>query len=75
VAKDKKPVKEKNSNQDRRRILKTTLAGGAVISTSVLPDSWKKPAVDHIILPAHADTTEKYNNITYMLYTSDDEIV
>ena len=68
-------AKDKKSNQDRRRVLKTTLAGGAVISTSVLPDSWKKPAVDHIVLPAHAEMTKEYNNISYMLYTSDDEIV
>ena len=47
---------EKKTN-DRRKVLKTTLAGGAVITTSIVPDKWKKPSMDSIMLPAHAATT------------------
>ena len=42
---------------DRRKVLKTTLAGGAVVTTSILPDTWKKPSMDSIVLPSHAETT------------------
>ena len=43
--------------ESRRKALKTTLIGGAVISTGVLPDKWKKPVLDSVILPSHAETT------------------
>lgn len=38
----------------RRRALKTLLTGGALGSAAVLPDRWIKPAVNSVLLPAHA---------------------
>ena len=42
----------------RRKALKSTLIGGAVISTSVVPEKWKKPMLDSVVLPSHATTTD-----------------
>ncbi len=54
----KKPtVENQEKNPERRKVLKSTLAGGAVITTSVLPEKWSKPAVDAVIIPSHARMT------------------
>ena len=46
------------SEQSRRNILKSiALGGGIVTAGKVLPDGWKKPVVDTVILPSHAATT------------------
>ena len=51
----KKPdVESQENNPERRKVLKSTLAGGAVITTSVLPEKWSKPAVDAVVIPSHA---------------------
>ncbi len=44
---------------DKRRKLLKSIAGGssAVIAGASLPDSWSKPMVSAVILPAHAETT------------------
>ncbi|MBL4672724.1 MAG: hypothetical protein JKX81_10740 [Arenicella sp.] len=48
-------VEQKNT---RRTVLRNTLiGGGAVISTSFVPDKWKKPLLDSVILPSHAQTS------------------
>ncbi|MFT6406637.1 MAG: hypothetical protein ACJAQ6_000047 [Arenicella sp.] len=48
-------VEQKNA---RRTVLRNTLiGGGAVISTSLVPDKWKKPLLDAVILPSHAQTS------------------
>jgi hypothetical protein len=45
----KRPVEE------RRRLLKTLLAGGAAVTAATaLPASWKKPLVDSVMTPVHA---------------------
>ncbi|MEM7196268.1 MAG: hypothetical protein AAF402_15090 [Pseudomonadota bacterium] len=49
---------DNSKESNRRKVLKGTLAGGAVITTSVLPEKWSKPAVDAVILPSHANTTD-----------------
>ena len=55
---------DKKENE-RRKVLKTTLAGGAVISTSIVPDTWKKPSMESIVLPSHAMMTNSmYFNVT-----------
>ncbi|GJL83898.1 MAG: hypothetical protein DHS20C01_35320 [marine bacterium B5-7] len=42
----------------RRELLKGLGAGGALLAGSkALPDSWKTPVVDAVVLPAHAQTT------------------
>ncbi len=45
---------KKNS---RRKILKKTLTGGAVISAGVASSKWSKPVIDLVVLPAHAQTS------------------
>ena len=45
----KRPVEE------RRRLLKTLVAGGGALTVgSALPGSWKKPIIDSIVVPLHA---------------------
>lgn len=38
----------------RRKLIHILAAGGAITSAKLLPDRWVKPAVDSIMLPAHA---------------------
>lgn len=46
------------SNKSRRKLLRTIAAGsGAVIAGKSLPESWSRPVVDSVMLPAHAETT------------------
>jgi len=49
------------SNENRRKLLKSIAAGsGAVIVGKNLPDSWSRPVVDAVMLPAHAQTSARY---------------
>ena len=71
----------KKSNDSRRKLLKSIAAGsGAVVAGKALPESWSKPVVDAVMLPAHAETTNELcgdsvvSNTTYTqssVYTSD----
>jgi len=46
------------SDKSRRKILKSIAAGsGAVITGKALPESWSRPVVDGVLLPAHAQTS------------------
>ena len=46
------------SDQSRRKLLKSIAAGsGAIVAGKSLPESWSKPVVDSVILPAHAQTS------------------
>lgn len=45
-------------NKPRRKLLKSIAAGsGVVITGKSLPESWLKPVVSSVILPAHAQTS------------------
>jgi len=47
------------SDQPRRKLLKSIIAGsGAILAGKSLPDSWAKPVVDSVMLPAHAQTSQ-----------------
>ena len=46
------------SDKARRKLLKTIVSGGGVIvAGKSLPESWTKPVVDSVMLPAHAETS------------------
>lgn len=48
-----------NKNESRRKLLKSIAAGsGAVVVGKSLPESWSKPVVDSVLLPAHAETSQ-----------------
>lgn len=53
------------SDQSRRKVLKSiALGGGAVVATKTLPESWLKPVVKSVLLPAHAQTSACASGIT-----------
>ncbi|MCK5359529.1 MAG: hypothetical protein KAJ95_02825, partial [Gammaproteobacteria bacterium] len=46
------------SDQSRRKLLKSIAAGsGAIVAGKSLPESWSRPVVDSVLLPAHAQTS------------------
>lgn len=56
---------DKKIIESRRKLLKSLAAGsGAVIAGKSLPDEWKQPIVDSVMLPAHAQTSVR----TYFLF-------
>ena len=51
-------VKDKKSSESRRKLLKSIAAGsGAIVAGKNLPESWSRPVVDSVMLPAHAQTS------------------
>ena len=53
MSKDEKAGKKDDASKTRRKVL----TGGGVIGASVLGTKWAKPAVDSVVLPAHATGT------------------
>ena len=46
------------SDKSRRKLLKSiALGSGAVVAGKSLPESWSRPVVDSVMLPAHAQTS------------------
>jgi len=59
---------DKKSSESRRTLLKSIAAGsGAIVAGKSLPDSWTKPVVDSVMLPAHAQTSCQAIDDTYTL--------
>lgn len=53
------PETGSDKKENRRKVLRNTLIGGAVISTGAATSGkWRKPALEAVILPAHAETTD-----------------
>lgn len=51
-------MSDKKSSESRRKLLKSIAAGsGAIVAGKSLPDSWSRPVVDSVMLPAHAQTS------------------
>ena len=49
---------DKKSSESRRKLLKSIVAGsGAIVAGKSLPESWSRPVVDSVMLPAHAQTS------------------
>lgn len=46
------------TTENRRKLLKSVAAGGgAIIAGKTLPETWTRPAVESVVLPAHARTS------------------
>ena len=56
----KKQPSDKNIQSAKRRGALKSIGGSAaaIAAAQNLPDTWKKPLVDSIVLPAHAETTD-----------------
>lgn len=53
-------MNDNKSNESRRKLLKSVAAGsGAIVAGKSLPESWSRPVVDSVMLPAHAQTSTK----------------
>lgn len=49
---------DKKSRESRRKLLKSIATGsGAVVVGKTLPESWSRPVVDSVMLPAHAQAS------------------
>ena len=45
-------------NQTRRKLIKSAVAGGVVVTAAeLMPTNWTKPVIQSVVLPAHATTT------------------
>ncbi len=52
-------VQSKNSNiKAGRRALLGAISAAGVVGSAKLPGQWTRPVVDHVLLPAHAATTD-----------------
>ena len=48
----------KKTDDARRKLLKTVTGAGGIVAIGItMPETWVKPAVDSILLPAHAQMT------------------
>lgn len=53
---------DKNSSESRRKLLKSIAVGsGAIVAGKSLPESWSRPVVESVLLPAHAITSSPNN--------------
>ena len=53
-------MSKKVNTGNRRKLLKSVAAtGGAIVAGKSIPQSWSKPVVDAVMLPAHAETTDE----------------
>ena len=59
-------MSDKKSNDSRRKLLKSIAVGsGAVVAGKSIPESWSKPVIDSVMLPAHAETTDATPTLNY----------
>ncbi|GMR05890.1 MAG: hypothetical protein BMS9Abin25_0467 [Gammaproteobacteria bacterium] len=59
--------------KNRRRALGAMAAGGAVVMGKNAPENWIKPVVDHVTLPAHAQTSAVGGTISAVMVISGDD--
>ena len=63
------------SDKSRRKLLKSIAAGsGAVIAGKSLPESWSRPVVDSVLLPAHALTSNQIYSTNNVQIGMNDQI-
>ena len=56
-------MSDNKSSESRRKLLKSIAAGsGAIVAGKSLPESWSRPVVDSVMLPAHAQTSTATSN-------------
>ncbi len=61
----------KKPGESRRKLLKSIAAGsGAIVAGKSLPDSWSRPVVDSVLLPAHAQTSTTSGGMNQQLLTA-----
>lgn len=51
-------MKDTKPGESRRKLLKSIAAGGgAIVAGKNLPESWSRPVLDAVVIPAHAQTS------------------
>jgi len=45
-------------DRSRRRLLQLLAVGGVLAGGKTLPETWVKPVIDEVVLPAHAQMTQ-----------------
>ena len=51
-------MQNKTETKVRRRALLGAISTAGVVGAAKLPGQWTRPVVDHVLLPAHAETTD-----------------
>ena len=65
-----------SKKQNRRKLLKSVAAGGgAIIAGKTLPENWVRPAVESVVLPAHAQTSLRRYSGTQMASLESDSLL
>jgi len=66
-------MKDKKSGESRRKLIKSIAVGsGAIITGKSLPESWSRPVVDSVLLPAHAQTSgQTYSSTSIQVVSLD----
>ena len=61
-----------SENQTRRKLIKSAVAGGVVVTAAeLMPTNWTKPVIQSVVLPAHATTTMLTYTVTVTNNTTD----
>ena len=61
-----------NLRKSRRRAISAMAAGSAVVIGKNAPENWIKPVVDHVSLPAHAQTSGGIISASFTISGDDD---
>ena len=65
---------DKKLGESRRKLLKSIAAGsGVAVASKSIPESWSRPVVNSVMLPAHASATGTFQITAQLTNTASDQ--